>query len=145
MQVKDIMTPNAECIRPNDTLQDAAKRMRDLDVGPLPVCGDNDRLSGMITDRDIVIRAIADGKDPKTTTVREAMSETKIIYCFEDQDVDEAARTMQERQVRRLVVLNRAKRMVGIISLGDLATETVDRERSGEVLHDICEPAMPRR
>ena len=145
MQVKDIMTPNAECIQPDDTLEDAAKKMRDLDVGPLPVCGDNDRLAGMITDRDIVIRAVADGKDPKTTTVREAMSETKIIYCFEDQDVEEAARTMQERQVRRLVVLNRDKRLVGIVSLGDLATETGDRKKAGEVLQDISEPAVPQR
>jgi CBS domain-containing protein len=116
MQVKDIMTPGVECIRPDDTLQNAARKMRDLDVGPLPVCGDNDRLAGMITDRDIVVRAIADGKDPKATKVREAMTD-EIIYCFEDQDVQEAARTMQERQVRRLVVLNRDKRLVGIVSL----------------------------
>jgi len=144
MQVKDIMTPNAECIRPDDTLEDAAKKMRDLDIGPLPVCGDNDRLAGMITDRDIAVRAVAEGKDPRTTKVREVMSE-KIIYCFEDQDVEEAARLMQERQVRRLVVLNRDKRMVGIVSLGDLATETGDRTKAGEVLQDISEPATPHR
>jgi len=144
MQVKDIMTPNAECIRPDDTLEDAAKKMRDLDIGPLPVCGDNDRLAGMITDRDIAVRAVAEGKDPRTTKVREVMSE-KIIYCFEDQDVEEAARIMQERQVRRLVVLNRDKRLVGIVSLGDLATETGDRMKVGEVLQDISEPALPHR
>src|SRR4051794_23160533 len=117
MQLKDIMTPKPECIRPDDTLQNAAARMRDLDVGPLPVCGDDDRLAGMITDRDIAVRAVAEGKDPRTTRVREAMTE-EIIYCFEDQDVQEAARTMQERQVRRLVVLNRGKRPGGIGSVG---------------------------
>jgi len=144
MQVKDIMTPKPECVRPDDTLQDAARRMRDLDVGPLPVCGDDDRLAGMITDRDITVRAVAEGKDPRTTRVREVMTE-EIIYCFEDQDVQEAARTMQERQVRRLLVMNRDKRLVGIVSLGDLATESGDTRKSGEVLQDVSEPAQPRR
>jgi CBS domain-containing protein len=144
MQLKDIMTPKPECIRPDDTLQNAAARMRDLDVGPLPVCGDDDRLAGMITDRDLVVRAVAEGKDPRTTTVREAMTE-EIIYCFEDQDVQEAARTMQERQVRRLLVMNRDKRLVGIVSLGDLATESGDARKSGEVLQDVSEPSQPRR
>src|SRR2546425_3409478 len=100
MQIKDIMTPNPECIDPGATLLDAARRMRDLDVGPLPVC-DNDRLAGMITDRDITIRAVAEGKDLKTTTVREAMSED-IVYGFEDQDIDDAARVMEQKQIRRL-------------------------------------------
>ena len=144
MQVKDIMTPGVECVRPDDTLQNAARKMRDLDVGPLPVCGDDDRLAGMITDRDITVRAVAEGKDPTTTRVREVMTQ-EIIYGFEDQDVEEAARIMKERQVRRLVVLNRDKRLVGIVSLGDLATETGDREKSGEVLQDVSEPAQPRR
>lgn len=144
MLLKDVMTPNPECIPPDATLQEAARRMRDLDVGPLPVCGDNDRLAGMITDRDIAVRAVAEGKDPKTAKVREAMS-AKIIYCFEDQAMEEAARMMQQRQVRRLVVLNRDKRLVGIVSLGDLATEAGDRQKSGEILHDVSEPSMPRR
>jgi CBS domain-containing protein len=144
MHLKDIMTPKPECIRPGATLQEAARRMRELDVGSLPVCGDDDRLAGMITDRDIAVRAVAEGKDPRTTTVREAMTE-EIIYGFEDQDVREAARTMQEKQVRRLIVLNRDKRLVGIVSLGDLATESGDREKSGEVLQDVSEPSVPRR
>jgi len=143
MQLKDIMTPNPKCISPEDSLQDAARMMRNLDVGPLPVC-DNDRLAGMITDRDIVINAVAEGRNPQTTKVREAMT-GDILYCFEDQDLEEAARMMQEHQVRRLVVLNRNKRMVGIVSLGDLATETGDARKSGEVLQDVSEPAMPRR
>ena len=144
MQLKDIMTPKPDCVRPDDTLQEAARRMRDLDVGPLPVCGDDDRLAGMVTDRDITIRAVAEGKDPRTTRVREVMTE-EIIYGFEDQDVQEAARTMQERQVRRLLVMNRDNRLVGIVSLGDLATESGDKQKSGEVLQDVSEPAQPRR
>jgi len=144
MKLKDVMTPNVECVRPDDTLQQAAKKMRDLDVGPLPVCGDNDRLVGMITDRDITVRAVAEGKDPKVTRVREVMTD-EVIHVFEDQDVQEAIRTMQERQVRRLVVLNRDKRLVGIVSLGDLATQTGDREKAGEVLQEVSEPSTPRR
>jgi len=144
MKLKDIMTAEPECIRPDATLQEAARRMRELDVGPLPVCGENDRLAGMITDRDITVRAVAEGKDPKSTTVGEAMTKD-VIYCFEDQDVYEAARTMQERQIRRLIVLNRDKRLVGIVSLGDLAVETGDRQQAGEVLQDVSEPAIPHR
>jgi len=144
MQIKDIMTPNVDCIRPDDTLQDAARKMRDLDVGPLPLCGDDDRLAGMITDRDIVVRAVAEGRDPTATRVSEAMSRD-IIYCFEDQDTEEAARLMQEKQVRRLIVLNRDKRLVGIVSLGDLATGSGDQRKSGEVLQDVSEPTKSRR
>jgi CBS domain-containing protein len=123
-------------------LQEAAQMMRDLDVGPLPVCGDNDRLQGIITDRDIVVRAIADGRDPKKVRVQDVMS-PNILYCFEDQGVDEAAQLMQGRQVRRLVVLNRDKRLVGIVSLGDLATKTRDKSMSGETLEQVSEPAFP--
>jgi CBS domain-containing protein len=143
MQVKDIMTPNPECVTPEDSIQDAARRMRNLDVGPLPIC-DNDRLAGMITDRDIVVRAVAEGRNPQTTKVGEVMT-GEVIYCFEDQDVQEAARMMQERQVRRLIVLNRDKRLVGIVALGDLATETGDTPKSGEVLQDVSEPSQPQR
>jgi CBS domain-containing protein len=143
MLLKDIMTPDPRCVSPDDSLRDAAYMMRDRDVGALPVC-ENDQLAGMITDRDIVVTAVADGKDPRTTKVREAMS-SAVFYCFEDEDVNEAARTMQEKQVRRLVVLNRDKRLVGIVSLGDLASEFGDRQRSAEVLQDVSEPSMPRR
>jgi CBS domain-containing protein len=143
MQLKDIMTPNPECIRPDDTLQDAARRMQDLDVGPLPVC-DNDHLAGMITDRDITVRATAEGKDPRTARVREVMTK-EVIYCFEDQDIDDAARMMEERQIRRLLILNRERRLVGIVSLGDLAVETGDRSKAGEILQEVSEPSVPRR
>jgi CBS domain-containing protein len=144
MQLKDIMTRNPECVRPDSTLDEAARKMRDLDVGPLPVCGDDNRLAGMITDRDITVRAVAEGKDPKTTPVRQVMTE-EIAFVFEDQDIDDAASMMQERQIRRLAVLNRDKRLVGIVSLGDLATETGDAQRSGEVPQDVSEPATVRR
>jgi len=142
--LKDVMTPNPECIPPDATLQEAARRMRDLDVGPLPVCGDNDRLAGMITDRDITIRAVAEGKDPRTTTVREAMTEN-IVFGFEDQEVDDAARVMEQRQIRRLVVLNHDKRLVGIVSLGDLAVEAGARPTASEVLQEVSEPSEPHR
>src|SRR5690242_9860102 len=144
MQLKDIMTPKPECIGPDATLQDAARRMRDLDVGPLPVCGENDRLVGMITDRDIVVRAVAEGQDARTARVRDAMSEG-ITYCFEDDDVNEAARLMREKQIRRLVVLNRDKRLAGIVSLGDLAVETGgDRQVAGKTLERVSQPAASK-
>lgn len=142
MQVRDIMTRSVECVSPEDSLQVAAAKMKDLDVGPLPVC-DGDRLAGMITDRDITIRATAKGLDPQKTKVRDVMSD-EVLYCFEDQDVREAARNMQEQQVRRLVVLNGDKRLVGIVSLGDIATETADTQQAGEVLEQVSEPATAR-
>jgi CBS domain-containing protein len=144
MQLKDIMTPNPECVRPDATLLEAARRMRDLDVGALPICGDNDRLAGVITDRDITVRAVAEGKDPKATPVREAMTED-VVYGFEDQDVADAVRVMEQKKIRRLLVLNRDKRLVGIVSLGDLATETGDRAKAGEVLQEVSEPSHPQR
>jgi CBS domain-containing protein len=142
MQVKDVMTRGAECVGPDTTLQEAARRMRDLDVGPLPVC-DHDRLTGMITDREITVRAVAEGRGPRTARVRDAMSEG-IDYCFEDDDVAQAARLMRERQVRRLVVLNRDKRLVGIVSLGDLVVETRDERLAGRTLERVSQPAVPQ-
>ena len=140
MKIKSLMTSKVECIRPEATLEQAARRMRDLDVGPLPVCGNEDRLVGIVTDRDITIRAVAQGMDPKTMLVREVMTPS-ILYCFEDQDVEEAARLMKEHQIRRLVVLNRQKKLVGIISLGDLAVETGDDLMAGELVEAISQPA----
>src|SRR5688572_27041303 len=117
MQVKDVMTPGVECTEPRATVREAAQRMRDLDVGVLPVCGEDDRLAGMITDRDITVRAVAGEYDLAKSVVREVMT-PKVVYCFDDQNVKEAAELMQEHQVRRLVVLNRDKRLVGVLSLG---------------------------
>src|SRR5437667_2492930 len=109
MFVKDVMTRGVECVCPDDTITAAAQKMKDLDVGALPVCGDNDRLVGMITDRDITVRAIAGCCNPEGTCVRDVMT-PNIVYTFEDQDVTEAARLMKQNQIRRLVVLNRGKR-----------------------------------
>jgi len=144
MKLKDIMTPNVECVRPDDTLQDAARKMKSLDVGTVPVCGDSDKIVGMLTDRDITIRATAEGLDPKSVRVQDVMTED-VVWCFEDQGVEDAARLMQERQIRRLLVMNRDKRLVGIVSLGDLATESGDKRKAGEVLQDVSEPSLPRR
>jgi len=144
MQVNEVMTRGVECIRPNDSIAHAAERMKELDVGALPVCGDGDRLVGMITDRDITVRATAGCCGPSDTCVRDVMT-PNIIYVFEDQDVSEAAQLMEENQIRRLVVLNRDKRLVGIVSLGDLAVKVHDDHLSGEALEQVSEPAMPRR
>jgi CBS domain-containing protein len=138
MELRDVMTPHVECIPPDATLQDAAFRMRSNDVGDVLVC-DNDRLAGVVTDRDIVVRAIAEGKNPAKVRVCDIMS-SGVVYCFEDQDVEEAARIMQEKQIRRLAILNRDKRLVGIVSLGDLALRTHDDYLAGKTLETVCEP-----
>lgn len=143
MQLRDVMTRRVEVVRPDATLQEAAQKMKELDVGPIPVC-DGDRLQGMLTDRDITIRAIADGKDPTRTRVSEVMT-PDVVYCFEDQEVAEASRLMQEHQIRRLIVLNREKRLVGIVSLGDLATEPGAQDEASDALEEISEPATRAR
>jgi CBS domain-containing protein len=144
MLVKEVMTSDVECASPDTTLQEAARRMKELDVGPLPICGDDDRLAGMITDRDITIRAVAAGLDPTRAKVRDIMT-PNIIYCYEDQDVSDAAHMMEQNQIRRLVVLNHDKRLVGILSLGDLAVDTGDERLAGHTLEAISEPAVPQR
>jgi CBS domain-containing protein len=142
MQVQDVMTSGVECADPDMTLQQAAQKMQQLDVGLLPVCGNRDKLVGMVSDRDIVIRGVASGKDPRTTEVREVMT-PEVLYCFDDQDVTEAAQMMTENQIRRLVVLNRDKRLAGIVSLGDLAVDSGDAELVGNALAGVSEPAAP--
>jgi CBS domain-containing protein len=143
MLIKDVMTRGVEVVRPDETLQQAARKMKSIDVGPLPVC-DGERLVGMITDRDIIVRATAEGRDPKTTPVKEAMT-PGVVYVFEDQDIEEAALLMKQRQIRRLVVLDNNKRLVGILSLGDLAEDSGDDQLSGEVLEGVSEPSEPAR
>jgi len=118
MQVSEAMSSDVKLASPDQSIRDAARIMAELDAGILPV-GENDRLVGMITDRDIAIRAVAQGKPP-TTKIRDVMS-AEVRYCFDDDDLDEVAENMAEIKVRRLPVLNRQKRMVGIISLGDIA------------------------
>jgi CBS domain-containing protein len=137
MKLKEIMTRDVEVIHPDDSLQTAAQKMRDRDIGFLPVC-DDDRLIGVVSDRDIIVRVIAEGRDPKVMMGRNLVT-APVIYCFEDQDVEEAARIMQENQIRRLVILNRDKRLVGVVSLGDLAMNR-PADQSGEILQSVSEP-----
>jgi CBS domain-containing protein len=135
MKVREAMTPKAEWVSPDLTLQEIAKKMRDKNIGALPV-GEHDRLIGMVTDRDVCCRAVAEGRDPAKTTVREVMSK-KISFCFDDQDLADAAHMMEEKQIRRLAVLNRDKRIVGMLSLDDFASHG-ERALAGEVLEKVA-------
>lgn len=133
MQIREIMTREVKLIHPQDPIREAARRMRDEDIGSLPVA-DGDRLVGYVTDRDIVIRALADSGDADTP-VSEAMSE-RILYCFEDESIENVAKNMAENQVRRLPVLTREKRLCGIVALGDIASHGAD-EPAEEALEGI--------
>lgn len=136
-KIADVMTRGAEIVDPNDTIESAAKRMEQEDVGFLPV-GENDKLIGMITDRDIAVRAVAHGKEPRTR-VREIMSE-RVLYCFEDDEADKAIENMSRMQIRRLPVVNRDKRLVGVVSIGDLAAKH-SAQKTGKTLGSICSHA----
>ena len=137
-QLKDVMTRDVKVISPDSTIREAAKAMLEGDFGMLPV-GENDRLVGAISDRDIAVRGVAEGKDPNAK-VREVMSEG-ITWVYEDDSVEDAARIMSERQVRRLPVINRAKRLVGIVALGDFAVDSSDIEPAAEALSEISQPS----
>ena len=141
MQVSEILTREVETIRPETTAREAAQRMRSMDVGALPVC-DGRRLLGMVTDRDLTLRILAEGRDPNATPVQDAMT-PDVAYAFEDDDVQRAADIMKERQIRRLPVVDRSKHLVGIVSIGDLARGGDDRT-SGDTLQQISEPAHGR-
>ena len=136
MKVCDAMSRDVQVASPTQSIRNAARIMAKIDVGVLPV-GENDRLVGMITDRDIAVRAVAEGK-AASTKVRDIMSE-EVLYCFEDQDLEEVARNMSIMKIRRLPVVNRDKRLVGIISLGDLARNE-DPTTAGEAISQISEP-----
>jgi CBS domain-containing protein len=138
MKVKDIMTKEVQVIHPDDSLQAAAQKMSSHDIGFLPVI-EADELVGVITDRDLVLRGVAQGMNSNAMLGRELMT-SPVIHCFEDQDVKEAARLMEESQIRRLVVLGRPeKRLVGVVSLGDLALNS-QPDTSAEVLQKVSEP-----
>jgi CBS domain-containing protein len=137
------MSRDVEVIHPESVIKEAATKMKTLDVGSLPVC-DNRRLLGVVTDRDIAIRAVAAGLDPQTTKVSAAMT-PELIYCYEDEPVKEAAKLMERHQIRRLPILDREKQLVGIVSLGDLAVETGRDRMSGHALEEISEPSQPKR
>ena len=118
-KLRDIMTRDVEMITSKATVQEAAKKMQDLNVGALPVF-DGDNLTGMLTDRDLVMRVLAEGRNPKTVTVSEAISKD-VVFCFEDDGVDKASQLMAQHQIRRLPVMSSTKRLVGIVTLGDVA------------------------
>ena len=138
MQLKDVMTPEVEVIAPEASIYEAATTMSHRDIGPLPVC-DSERLVGMLTDRDITVRAVAAGRDPLTTQVREVMT-PDVVYGFED-----AARLMEQYQIRRLPVLNRSKQLVGMVALGNLAVHAGTQLVAAEVLAQVSEPGTSRR
>jgi CBS domain-containing protein len=141
MQVQEIMHTTVQLADPNMTIRDAARKMRADNIGALPV-GENDRLIGMVTDRDIVVRAVAEERSAGTTTVREIMSEG-VCYCFEDEDLEQAAEVMAKHQVRRLPVLNRNKRLVGVIALADLGRS--DESAARQALEGVSEPTDKER
>jgi CBS domain-containing protein len=142
MKIREIMTPDAQCVGPEETLVDAAALMRQLDVGVLPVCHEGD-VVGMITDRDIAIRAVAEARPPTTTRVREIMSPGTVVV-YEDQEVDEVVHILEKHQIRRAPVMTHERRLVGIISLGDIAVGA-SAALSGEALKCVSEPAEPVR
>lgn len=137
MKIRDAMTRDVRMVRPDQTLREAAQLMAQMDIGALPV-QDADRLVGMITDRDIAVRAVAEGMGADAS-VRDAMS-SDIKYCYDDQSVEEVTRNMGEQRLRRLPVMNRDKRLVGILSLGDLAREEECQDDAGEALCGISRP-----
>lgn len=137
MRVAEIMTPDVETIDTDASIHEAAVKMRLADVGCLPV-SNGLRLEGLITDRDIIVRAIARGTDPANTKVAELMTR-EIVYCFEDQTVDEAMHAMGERRIRRLPVLSRDKRLIGIVSMRDLALGVNDERLVAKLLRQISE------
>jgi len=137
MKVHDIMSSDVQLVTPDDTIQAAAQKMAEADVGFLPV-GENDKLVGMVTDRDIALRAVARGKNPASTRVREIMTD-KVLYCLEDEDVEEAADTMSNLKIRRLPIVDDDKRLVGILSLGDIAFKHKG-STAGTTLVHVCDP-----
>jgi CBS domain-containing protein len=133
-QARDVMTGDAKCVGENDTVLDAAKMLADLDVGAVPICGEDDRLKGMLTDRDIVVKVLAQGKDPSQTKAGE-LGEGPPVTIGADDSIDEALRKMTENKVRRLPVIE-DKRLVGVVSQADIAVN-LDEEETGELVEAI--------
>jgi CBS domain-containing protein len=131
---RDVMTGGAECVGENESVAAAAKKMRDLDVGALPICGEDDRLKGMLTDRDIVVQVLAQGKDPDSTNAGE-LGEGKPVTIGADDSLGEALKTMADHKVRRLPVID-GHDLVGVVSQGDLA-QSVDEEDVGQLVEAI--------
>ncbi|NLD99280.1 MAG: CBS domain-containing protein [Fibrobacter sp.] len=142
MKVRDIMTYGVDSVAPSDSVKDAAQKMKKDNVGIIPVF-ENGEPVGLITDRDITVRIIAEGKDPLTTTVSEAMTH-QVLFCMENMDVEEAAHIMEYKKVRRLLVKDDERRVVGVLSIGDIAT-SMTNEFAGEVLKEVTGVAYPER
>jgi len=142
-QIRDVMTPNVRTVTPDDTLQHVAQCMDQLNVGAIPVC-DGEKLIGMLTDRDITVRAVAAGKPVDGTCARDVMS-ANVRWCYEDQDVDDVLDEMRDSQIRRVPVVDRQHKLVGIVSLGDLAERSGQPPRVAETLKDISTPSQPDR
>jgi CBS domain-containing protein len=135
-KARDVMSPDCTCIGENDSVLEAAKRLAELDVGSLPICGEDDRLKGMLTDRDIVVKVLAKGKDPASVKSGElGVGDAKTVTIGADDSIDEALRTMIDHKVRRLPVID-GRKIVGIISQADIATN-VDDERVGDLVEAI--------
>jgi CBS domain-containing protein len=139
MQVKQAMSKDFRIIKPDTTLREAAEYMRECDCGYLPV-GENDRLTGAVTDRDIIVRGIAAGHNPDDATVDKIMTE-KVVYCYEEDDVKDAAERMKKDQIRRLVVLDKNKRMTGVITVGDIARASNDNYITGDIETSVAQTA----
>jgi CBS domain-containing protein len=132
---RDVMSGGAECIGEKDTIEAAAKKLASLDVGAMPICGEDDRLKGMLTDRDITIKVVAEGKDPAQMTAGELATQGEVVTIGADDSVDEALRTMTEKKVRRLPVIDGHK-LIGVVSQADLAKE-LDSSKVGELVQAI--------
>ena len=141
MRVSEAMTRDVRVATPGQSIRDVARMMAEIDAGAMPV-GENDRLVGMITDRDIAIRGVAQGKGPDTP-VREIMSDSKVLYCFEDDDLNDVAKNMGAEQVRRLPVVNRDKRLVGIVSIGNIAQR--ESKSAGKAVRGVSQPGGAHR
>lgn len=140
MRIHEIMSRDVKTARPDEAIQDVARKMRDVDTGAIPVC-DGDKLHGMITDRDIVLRIVTEARS-FDTPASEVMT-VDVEYCYEDDDITAAADKMAELQIRRLAVVDRDKRLVGIVSLGDIAQQGKDKT-TGQALEEISEPTRPQ-
>ena len=138
MKIQEVMTADVSVVGPDTSILEIARKMRDADIGSTPVV-ENERLVGMVTDRDIVVRVIAEGGDARAKTARDAMS-PGILYCFADDTVDAVLENMGDQQIRRLPVVDRDKRLVGVVSLGDLALAG-KRKATGEALQEISQPS----
>ena len=141
---KEIMTPAPQCCSADTTLNDVANLMVEADCGEIPVTDGSNRLIGVVTDRDIVVRAVAKGKNPSATTAGECMTEPVVVVNEDTTLADEMA-VMEENQIRRVPVLDRDQRLVGIVSLGDLAVETQDQHLAGQTLEGVSEPGKSNR